>query len=198
MRFRTSFAALATVLAVFATAGCDAQGETVGIDEPMEANFAASPRAALVAAAGGGHFDAGVPVQFAFSAVQENASGDATGRFNFSAAIGGLAIDFHGRVTCMTVDLENQRAWIGGVVTHNMSEYPPYTSDIHQVGRDIWFRLVDYGQGASAMQVDRTTFVGFEGGAGIITSQEYCETQPWPEGDERTGPLLDGNITING
>lgn len=198
MRSRISFACLTTLVTLISATGCDVQGDTTAIDEPLDPIFAAVPDGGLVVAAGGGHFNAGVIVQFGFNAVQMNAAGDATGHLKFTTAVGGLPIEFQGRVTCMTADLENRRAWIGGVVTQNNSEHPAFTGEVHQVGRDIWFRVVDYGQGAGAAQVDRTTFVGFEGGAGIITSPEYCETQPWPDNDERTSPLVDGNIQING
>ncbi|NIU75387.1 MAG: hypothetical protein GWN71_17950, partial [Gammaproteobacteria bacterium] len=49
---------------------------------------------------------------------------------------------------------------------------PGFQEDVHQPGRDIWFRVVDYGEGENATQPDRSTFVGFEGDAGIITSAE--------------------------
>jgi hypothetical protein len=35
---------------------------------------------------------------------------------------------------------------------------------IHQPGQDVWFRLVDYGQG-SGTPADRLTFLGFTGAA---------------------------------
>ena len=68
-------------------------------------------------------------------------------------------------------------------------------TDNNEVGDDIWFRVVDYGEGQDA-QADRSTFVGFEGNAGIITSREYCDAQIWPEGDARTGPVTDGDIQV--
>ncbi len=55
---------------------------------------------------------------------------------------------------------------------------------------------MDYGEGENATQPDRSTFVGFEGNAGIITSAEYCEEQIWPAGDERTNPVTEGDIQV--
>lgn len=159
-------------------------------------NLSAALGVASAHAAGGGVFDAGVPVTFAFSAVQLDPSGAARGHLRFATELGGFGIHFHGRVTCMATDPETGRAWIGGVITRNDSEHPGFTGDIHQVGKDIWFRAVDYGQGAKAEQPDRTTFVGFEGAADIDTSEEYCEARIWPDDDERTGPLLKGNIRV--
>jgi hypothetical protein len=63
---------------------------------------------------------------------------------------------------------------------------------IHQPGRDVWFRVVDNGEGGD--QVDRTTVFGFEGAAGFITSEAYCLGQPWAAGDANTWPVASGNI----
>ncbi len=190
-----SFAACASVLLALA---CEAPSEPV---EPVEPQF--GPGGGPARATGGGHFDAGVDVVFSFSAIHSGANNDATGQMRFATVLGGLAIEFHGRVTCMAVDAVNNRAWIAGVVTQNRSEHPSFTTAIHQVGRDIWFRVVDYGEGANASQADRTTFVGFEGGGGIPTSEAYCIARIWPGPptnpvDARTGPITEGNIQVRG
>jgi hypothetical protein len=104
-------------------------------------------------------------------------------------------VDVHGRVTCVAVDSENHRAWVGGVVTENRSD-PDLQEAIHQPGRDVWFRVVDYGSGNDA-QPDRTSFLGFEGAAGLITSAEYCAARIWPEEDARTHPVTSGNIRVD-
>ena len=144
---------------------------------------------------GGGHYNlAGVfNIQFSVSAIQ-HADGSASGTFQHSTELGGELVDFHGRTTCMAVDSENGRAWIGGVITLNKSTHPSFQSGIHAPGKDIWFRVLDSGPGAS--DPDRTTFTGFEGGGGIITSAEYCEAQIWPDDDARTWPVTGGNITV--
>lgn len=186
---------LAPCLALLALAACDGAATTTGPGPASDIPILAS-NGVTASATGGGHVDLGVPVKFSFSAVQRDPSGEATGQLRFSTELGGLAIDFRGRVTCMTTDPENARAWIGGVVTRNDSEHPGFTGEIHDVGRDIWFRVVDYGQGGSAPQADRTTFVGFEGARGIITSEEYCAARLWLDDDVGTGPLTSGNIQV--
>jgi hypothetical protein len=63
--------------------------------------------------------------------------------------------------------------------------------------------VVDYGNGLSGT-VDRSTFIGFTGDAGIQTSAEYCAVRPWPGPndnppqpvDARTNPLISGNISV--
>ncbi|MGH7676539.1 MAG: hypothetical protein ACREMV_14830 [Gemmatimonadales bacterium] len=144
---------------------------------------------------GGGHYDLpGLVVQFSLSAVQ-HANGNASGQFHQRVDEGGgLVVDIHGTVTCLAVDPAQHRAWIGGVVTKNTSTDPDLQTAIHQPGRDVWFRVVDYGSG-SATPPDRTTFLGFEGAGGIITSEEYCAARIWPAGDARTWPVT-GNITV--
>jgi len=44
---------------------------------------------------------------------------------------------------------------------------------------------------------DRSTFVGFEGAAGFITSEAYCAGQPWPDANARTWPVVSGAITVD-
>ncbi len=147
-------------------------------------------------ATGGGKYmllDA-LQTDIAFSAIAR-ADGSATGNFHQSVVFAGELVAFHGTVTCVTFDSENHRAWIGGVVTRNDSSHPSFLQERHEVGRDIWFRVVDYGEGADA-PADRSTFVGFEGDAGFITSADYCAGQPWPEDDARTWPFTMGNLQV--
>jgi hypothetical protein len=93
------------------------------------------------------------------------------------------------------VDRVNGRAWIGGEVTRNKSVAEPYASDARfQPGEDIWFRVLDNGQGQSSP--DRTTFTGFMGDAGFDTSVAYCAGMPWPADDARTHPVSAGNIQV--
>ncbi len=173
-----------------------------------------SPSAARAAptvhGTGGGHYVlplAGVdlPGTFSFAALQFG-HGAAQGHLRYTLDVFDLAgvgladglIDIQGAVTCVSDDPINGRLWVGGIVTRNASTQPDYRDDpTTQVGRDVWFRVVDYGEGGSATQPDRTTFVGFEGGAGIITSEEYCAVQPWPAGDERTNAVVRGNVQVH-
>jgi hypothetical protein len=124
-----------------------------------------------------------IEAQFGFLAVS-TADGDAFGWFRHHGTVQGQTFDFTARVTCLGVDPANSRAWIGGVVTRNRSTHPLLTTPVHQVGRDIWFRVVDNGSIHSEVP-DRTTFVGFES-AEIPTSAFYCATKPWPDNDART------------
>ncbi|HUF78726.1 MAG TPA: hypothetical protein VMR44_07420 [Thermoanaerobaculia bacterium] len=162
--------------------------------------LSAQPPGSRGVAAGGGHLTiAGViDVQFSFTAVQTTSHGDATGRAHHALTLAGEAIEFHTEVTCMTFDPVAKRAWIAGLILRNDSTHPSFTGEIHQPGRDIWFRVVDYGPGGSGDRQDRGTFVGFEGSAGIITSQEYCDTMPWPDDDARTNPVTEGNLQVLG
>jgi hypothetical protein len=108
---------------------------------------------------------------------------------------GGVVIDFDADVTCLAVDAVNQRAWLGGTVTRNGSTDPDYMTDINQPGRDIWFRVLDSGNGPQAG--DRSTFLGFQGSAGFNTSAAYCAGQPWAANNARTWPVTSGGIHIH-
>ncbi len=123
----------------------------------------------------------------------------AQGTFRHTLVFQGLLIDFVGKVTCMAVDPENGRAWIGGIVLENNSDHPAFTTEIHEPGKDVWFRVLDTGRDAA--ESDRTTFLGFEGAAGIITSEEYCAARIWPgppddEENARTNPLIEGKVEV--
>ncbi|MBX9599373.1 MAG: hypothetical protein K2X35_00155 [Bryobacteraceae bacterium] len=151
----------------------------------------------IARASGGGHYDVGavpptVPAKFAFTALDKG-NGEFHGRFHHKADVGGLNVEFHADVTCLAVDSANGRAWIGGVITENRSEHPGFQTAIHQPGQDIWFRVLDDGEGKG--ETDRTTFVGFRGGAGISTSAEYCAVKPWPADNARTWPVS-GNVQV--
>ena len=160
-----------------------------------------------VAQAGGGWLTAGssgsgtysllgtTPTDYEYSALA-HANGVVNGELHVSTVFQGFAIDFTGDVICVTDDPVNHRAWIGAVITSNGSNHPSFTTPRTQVGQDIWFRVVDYGEGQAAA-ADRSTFVGFAGDAGIQTSIEYCTVQPWPDLDARTWPVTDGNIQVH-
>jgi hypothetical protein len=146
------------------------------------------------AAVGGGQYAiADLAVQFSLVAIELGGE-SAIGVFHHKTSYDGLTADFKGRVICLAVDSTNSRAWIGGVVTRNDSTDPDYAAPIYQPGRDVWFRVVDYGSGTA--EPDRTTFVGFEGAAGIITSRQYCQARLWPDADARTWPVTSGNILV--
>lgn len=150
----------------------------------------------VASATGGGHFLIGgdLDVKFSFSALQK-ADGSTHGKSRHSVILADQLVEFFTDVTCVSVDPDNGRAWIGGIILRNNSEHPSFTAARNQPGRDIWFRVLDSGEGGAA-DADRSTFVGFEGDAGFITSLEYCTMQPWPDDNERTSPVVQGNIQV--
>jgi hypothetical protein len=144
-------------------------------------------------ASGGGHYLVGgsLDVQFAFSAVQYS-DGHVAGSFHDRTNDGFGVVDFDADVTCLAVDRQLGRAWIGGVITANLSTSPDFTGGVYQPGHDIWFRVLDSGHEED--QQDRRTFVGFEGA--IPSSAAYCATRPWAPDNARTWPVTSGNITV--
>jgi hypothetical protein len=48
--------------------------------------------------------------------------------------------------------------------------------------------------GDNETEPDRSTFLGFEGV--IVTSEEYCQLQIWPDDNARTWPVNKGNIVL--
>ena len=149
----------------------------------------------IASTTGGGHYflQGAFDVQFAFVAIQHG-DGGFSGVFHHSTEDETGKIDFDARVTCLAVDKELGRAWIGGVIVANRSTSPNFQAEIHQPGHDIWFRVLDGGEGKDN-QESRTTFVGFEGI--IPSSAAYCATRPWPAGNARTWPVTEGTVTVH-
>jgi hypothetical protein len=187
MRSIQNWLLVSPLLALGACVAAPAEPEDIAVAE-MQA--CAGPRAS-----GGGQYDLnGLAVHFSFSAL-EGPDGSAVGQFHVQASYDGLEADFRAKVTCLSVDEVNHRAWMGGVVTKNASTDPDYAAPIYQPGKDVWFRVVDYASGGSGV-ADRSTFLGFEGAAGFLTSADYCAGRPWPDADARTWPVTSGNITV--
>jgi hypothetical protein len=169
--------------------GC-AEPTAPGDDMQRAADRPAIDRGVEQLVTGGGEFvhpDFG-SVTFAFAAVRHR-DGSVSGRFHQHQPFFGFT--YGGEVTCFAVDEVNNRAWVGGVLTH--SDDP---SAVTEVGDDVWFRVLDTGQAAA--EPDRSTFFGFEQPPpGIVTSEEYCQLRIWPDGNARAWPVERGNIVIH-
>ena len=179
----------AAILLALSLLACDnAEESTTGLTRQASLGVALS-------ATGGGFYviPVNVPIQFSFSASQRP-DGEAAGEFHIAFSDSGFEYDINGTVTCMASEPSTGRAWIGGVVTSNTSTDPDLQTDIHEVGDDVWFRVLDAGEGHGA--VDRTSFLGFEGAAGLTTSAEYCAARIWPDDNARTWPVINGNISV--
>lgn len=152
--------------------------------------------AAGTGTSGGGNFLLlnTIDASFNFNAVPTG-NGGAVGHFFQSFVFQGQLVEFRGTVTCVAADTDTGRAWIGGVVTENNSTHPNFTTPRTQPGRDVWFRVLDAGEGAGA-NPDRTTIYGFEGDRGIITSEQYCAARLWLDGNANTFPVTNGNIQV--
>lgn len=145
-------------------------------------------------AVGAGRFAIGeLSVRFFFSGLQ--LGNNAVGSFYHAVDLGeGERVEFFSKVTCLAFDAANGRAWFGGVILKNNSTAGSgFVGTIHQPGKDIWFRILDTGPSADP---DRSTFVGFEGSAGIQTSAEYCQVKTWPDLNARTNPVTQGEIAV--
>lgn len=185
------------VIGVATLVGCDSATATRAPVRVSDGNALAAINGTVGSTSGGGkaQLPAGFSaLSFSFTAAMQP-DGRATGQFRQVYESEGLTVDFAGEVTCVSFDPVTNRAWIGGVVTRNNSTNPAVRLPQHAVGRDVWFRVVDNGEGQSPD--DRTTVFGFEPGpGGIITSAEYCERQLWTPNDANTWAVTDGNIQV--
>jgi hypothetical protein len=97
--------------------------------------------------------------------------GAARGRWHYKDVEDLVPWDTSGPVTCTTI--RGNHAWVGGTIEHS--------SDPTYLGLDMWFQVVDNGEGHNAPP-DITTLIGV-GGAG--QAQAYCDAAnpprfPWP------------------
>ena len=190
---RTSLSAFAVAVLL---AACDSPQDPTG--PPSGPLFSAGSRV-TGHANGSGTFNIGAPgadVAFDLNALLRE-DGSASGSVHYFADLTdfGLAIiEMRFDVTCLALDVNLGRAWIGGVVTENNSTNELYATDPkRQVGRDVWFRIEDNGNGGSGT-LDRSTQLGFEGSGGITTSAEYCASRPWLAAPGN--PVTTGNISV--
>ena len=159
-------------------AACESPTTTAPRKAADEAATFKSDRGIIAATSGDGRAE--LPpgfglVAFSFGANEHFANGG-LGTFRQSRTRNGLTSDFAARVTCVTVDAVHNRAWVGGVVTENNSTDPNFRQAIHEVGRDVWFRVVDNGEGGNTVP-DRMTVLGFTGAA--ILSPRRSTARPW-------------------
>jgi hypothetical protein len=181
-----------TIAALAFTVGCDA---ATTVSAPSAVRAGVQQVDARIGTGGGGTatLPAGFSLlHFAFTA-SAGADGSAVGQFQHEYESAGGVVSFQGRVTCMAVEAATGRAWVGGVITQNNSTNPGVLGAIHQPGHDVWFRVVDNGEGSDAAP-DRLTVLGFEGGGGIATSAQYCDARLWNEAN--TWAVASGNIQV--
>lgn len=186
---------LLAAAASLALAGCEPARPLAPVSAALsETQGNPTPDVPHTSARGGGHYTiAGLEVQFEFAA--EGHGGAAAGTFHHrTVEPNGAVIAFVGTVSCLTVDPVNHRAWIGGTITSNGSTDPAFMNAINAPGQDIWFRVLDSDQGPEV--ADRTSFVGFKGSGGILTSAEYCATAPWLADNARTNALTKGQLWV--
>lgn len=142
-------------------------------------------------ATGGGVFlyQGTLPIKFAFSATLK-ADGSASGSFHQFYELGGNSYRMWGEVTCVAIDRDNGRAWIGGVLKKVDTTDPAF---VPVAGDDAWFRVLDAG--AASADPDRSTVFGFKGV--IPTSAAYCAMRPWAPANARTHAVVEGNIVVH-
>jgi hypothetical protein len=184
---------------VLATAGCEHATSPSSLMAPSAKALADQTveDGGKTSAKGHGEYalDGTSGVQFSFNAEQHQ-DGTADGQFRQETTDDAGSIYIEGTVTCLSVDPISGRAWIGGVVKRNASTDPSYALDpTTQPGQDVWFRVLDSDPATGAGD-DRSTFLGFAGSAGFLTSAAYCAGRPWPADNARTHAVTKGDIEV--
>jgi hypothetical protein len=105
---------------------------------------------------------------FSYSAVAR-ADGTAQGEYEYHFRAADFLI--HGSVTCASVS--GNAGWVGGVIDSIVSADP---ADQALVGTEIWWRVVDNGEGANEA-ADQTTSLLFAVPGLPITAASWCANQ---------------------
>lgn len=131
-------------------------------------------------ATGSVHFLSGGAIRtFAFTAVT-NDDGSADGQWQLVTRAGGGLTTIHGTVNCVTTS--GNQAWVGTTITSS-------NNPLAIIGSEGGFRVVDNGQGDSA--VDEASVVFVNAGAGFAA--EYCAGQPEAP---PLNPIIAGNAWV--
>jgi hypothetical protein len=101
---------------------------------------------------------------------ERRADGTTTGSYFYNFQAAGFSVQ--GPITCISTD--GNQAWVGGVVGSIDSPDP---EDQQLVGRDMWWRSIDNGQGDHAT-LDITSGIGFAFPGSTITAESWCQDQP--------------------
>ena len=112
-------------------------------------------------------------LNFRFS-ISEYQNGTVEGWFEKSSAVAAGTIDIDADVTCVVLDSEADRGWVGGKIKRNASTNPLYAGAI---GTDVWFWFA--GNSSSPLPPVITGPVLRSGD--IRTAEDFCEKQPWSE-----------------
>jgi hypothetical protein len=173
---------------VAVAAGCAVPVESMENGDVITDTAAASS-AVVASVSGGGHVMRNLTGEDELTTFSYNATARADGtahgqyQYNFRAA------DFrvHGTVTCASV--AGNAGWVGGVIDGIFSADP---ADQSLVGTEIWWRVVDNGEGANAPP-DTTTSLLFAIPGLPITAASWCRNQ-----DVRgvLRDVLHGNIQV--
>ena len=122
---------------------------------------------------------------FSYNAIRRG-GGDVGGHFQYNLRVGDVTISGH--VTCTTT--VGNVAWIGGVIDKVKSADP---ADQSFVATDVWWRVVDNGEGADDPP-DLSTSLLLTLPGTTITAESWCRDQP-VLGFLR--PVNSGNITVH-
>ena len=180
---------LGLIIACAIAGGCTSQVETMENADPLVGETSAAASAILATVTGSGHVMRNLTGEdelttFSYNATQR-ADGTAHGEYEYHFR----AADFfiHGTVTCASV--AGNAGWVGGVIDKIVSGDP---ADQSLVGTEIWWRVVDNGEGSNAA-ADLTTSLLFAIPGLPITAASWCLNQ-----DVRgvLRDVLHGNILV--
>jgi hypothetical protein len=169
-------------------AGCTVPVESVENDDAITQTSAASS-AVVARVSGSGHVMRNLTGEDELTTFSYNATARADGTAHGKYQYHFRAADFfiHGTVTCASV--AGNAGWVGGVIDKIVSGDP---ADQSLVGTEIWWRVVDNGEGANAA-ADLTTSLLFAVPGLPITAESWCRNQD-VRGVMRD--VLHGNIQV--
>ncbi|MBT8144750.1 MAG: hypothetical protein KJO55_08615 [Gammaproteobacteria bacterium] len=92
------------------------------------------------------------------------------GTFSYSAQNDSGNLDIEAEVTCVSLDNDKGRGWVGGTITRNDSTDARYTGHT-----EVWMRVFDRNLQNQPPMVSAPLFASGK----IDSASEYCRRKPW-------------------
>ena len=96
------------------------------------------------------------------------------GEFSYSASADAGTLDIEAEITCVSLDNEAGRAWIGGKITRNGSTDPRFAGG---PGAQVWMRALD----RNAQKIQPLVSGPLMAAGKIKTAGDYCDNKPWSD-----------------
>lgn len=132
---------------------------------------------------------AGLEVAFSFDA-NLHEDGRGSGEFHHVSKSDAGTVDLRGPITCLAIDEQERRAWMGGSLSSNASTHPDYAEDRFGTDAPVRFRILESAEGPESPGLISDLDVGGAAAA------DFCAGKAWPAGEPGGNKLLEGLVVV--